>query len=475
MTQKNAIVLSLISHTNIGKTTLTRTLLKSDVGEVRDAPHVTAESEEFVMIQTEDDALILWDTPGFGNVAQLLKRLRGEGGAVSWIMHEVVDRAFNRPLYSSLEAARNVRREADVVLYLVNIQENPGDAGYVAQELELLDALGKPVIMILNQVRREQLRGNLKISQLVEHWRRHYSRHVCLKQVILLDAFTRTWRQELALIDQVASLLDQEKKAVLARLRARFVLVQKTISEECIRHAADTLWFAVHQRIEPAEDPSREQVFQAMLVELQSHLDEYLDLLVKRHGIEAEGQARLKADIRQITGLVGSKLSEKRSGLLAGALASAGTGLMADLVAGGLTFGGGALLGFLGGYLGGFSYARLLNFTGRQGPISWDANALAHLTQLLLTYYLLAAIHGRGRGKLVLEEAAPFLAETVEREWPSFIDEVNDFIEMAKAGEEREPENRFYQSFSSFFKRASDQILETVFELPPGFSGPEIE
>ena len=37
------ITLSLISHTNVGKTTLTRTLLRRDVGEVRDAAPVTAE------------------------------------------------------------------------------------------------------------------------------------------------------------------------------------------------------------------------------------------------------------------------------------------------------------------------------------------------------------------------------------------------------------------------------------------------
>jgi predicted membrane GTPase involved in stress response len=33
--------LSLVSHTNAGKTTLVRTLLAQDVGEVRDAAHVT--------------------------------------------------------------------------------------------------------------------------------------------------------------------------------------------------------------------------------------------------------------------------------------------------------------------------------------------------------------------------------------------------------------------------------------------------
>jgi ribosome biogenesis GTPase A len=35
------VSLSLVSHTNVGKTTLARTLLGRDVGEVRDAPHVT--------------------------------------------------------------------------------------------------------------------------------------------------------------------------------------------------------------------------------------------------------------------------------------------------------------------------------------------------------------------------------------------------------------------------------------------------
>ena len=35
------IALSLVSHTNAGKTTLARTLLGRDIGEVRDEAHVT--------------------------------------------------------------------------------------------------------------------------------------------------------------------------------------------------------------------------------------------------------------------------------------------------------------------------------------------------------------------------------------------------------------------------------------------------
>ena len=39
------INLSLVSHTNVGKTTLARTLLGRDIGEVGDRSHVTIEPE----------------------------------------------------------------------------------------------------------------------------------------------------------------------------------------------------------------------------------------------------------------------------------------------------------------------------------------------------------------------------------------------------------------------------------------------
>ena len=46
--------LSLVSHTNAGKTTLARTLLGRDIGEVRDAPHVTEFADVHTMLETAD-------------------------------------------------------------------------------------------------------------------------------------------------------------------------------------------------------------------------------------------------------------------------------------------------------------------------------------------------------------------------------------------------------------------------------------
>ncbi len=84
--------LSLISHTNAGKTTLARTLLGRDIGEVRDAAHVTDLSTGYVLVQSREDTLMLWDTPGFGDTARLVARLRMAGNPIGWFLSQVWDR-----------------------------------------------------------------------------------------------------------------------------------------------------------------------------------------------------------------------------------------------------------------------------------------------------------------------------------------------------------------------------------------------
>lgn len=97
-----AIALSLISHTNAGKTTLARTLVGRDVGEVRDAQHVTQEATAYPLVDTpEGDALVLWDTPGFGDSARLAKRLAQQGNPVGWFLSQVWDRFCDRVFYLS--------------------------------------------------------------------------------------------------------------------------------------------------------------------------------------------------------------------------------------------------------------------------------------------------------------------------------------------------------------------------------------
>ena len=116
----STIALSLVSHTNVGKTTLARTLLQRDIGEVRDEAHVTLVAERQTLIETpQGDRLELWDTPGFGDSQRLAARLARAANPIGWFLNEVWDRFRDRALWSSQAAARNVLNEADAVLYLV--------------------------------------------------------------------------------------------------------------------------------------------------------------------------------------------------------------------------------------------------------------------------------------------------------------------------------------------------------------------
>ena len=209
--------LSLISHTNAGKTTLARTLLGRDVGEVRDAAHVTDLSTGYVLVQQGDDTLMLWDTPGFGDTARLLSRLKNSGNPIGWFLSQVWDRWRERPLWSSQQAVKNAREEADVILYLVNAAEDPASASYVGLEMEVLGWIGKPVVVLLNQMGppRED------VGQEIARWS-GIGAPGQVRAVLPLDAFARVWVQEGALLDTVTPLLPPEKQAAMTALRARW-------------------------------------------------------------------------------------------------------------------------------------------------------------------------------------------------------------------------------------------------------------
>ena len=211
------VSLSLVSHTNVGKTTLARTLLARDIGEVRDAAHVTEFAEDHPLVSTpECDTLTLWDTPGFGDSVRLVKRLRGEGNLLGWFLAQVWDRFRDRAFYASQQAMKNVRERADVVLYLVNASETPESAGYIEPEMELLDWMGKPVLVLLNQLGppREGAQEDAELAR----WRERLARFPQVKDLMPLDAFARCWVQEFHLLSRVHAALPATKRAAMSRL-----------------------------------------------------------------------------------------------------------------------------------------------------------------------------------------------------------------------------------------------------------------
>jgi hypothetical protein len=428
------IELSLVSHTNAGKTTLARTLLGHDVGEVRDEPHVTAVAEPHVMIEdAEGDVLRLWDTPGFGDSARLAKRLRQQGNPIGWFLTEVWDRWRDRPLWSSQQAIRNVRETADIVLYLVNAAEDPQDAGYVAPEMQILEWIGKPVLVLLNQIGEPRTSAEEAAEQA--RWRTQLGRHGFVRGILTLDAFARCWVQEVALLRAVGSVLPESKRYACSRLERAWQARRMEAFEASLAALAEQLARAACDR-ETLEDDGigstlreagkviglggdgqtgpKARAMKGLAERLDAETRRSTDQLIEIHGLggraAAEVLARLAGDFA-----VDERVSEGKAAMLGGLVSGALSGLAADLASGGLTFGAGLLTGGLLGALGAAGLAKGYNVMrgADETNVRWSDAFLDGLFASALLRYLAVAHYGRGRGEWQRSEYPPFWKDEV--------------------------------------------------------------
>ncbi len=419
---RNAIALSLISHTNAGKTTLARTLLGRDVGEVRDAALVTYESTPYPLIDTpEGDALILWDTPGFGDSARLARRLAHEGDPIGWFLTQVWDRFRDRAFWHSQTAARNVREQADVVLYLVNASEQPVDAGYLQPELDVLAWIGKPVVALLNQTGPS---GPAEEDRADEaRWRAALGSRPCVRAVITLDAFARCWVQEIALLDLVGDALPAGKRPSFGRLAAAWQAHRMSQFTQSLAALAEPIAKAAcHREPLPAadlkatlrdvgrtlgfgsDDPdsAKTRAAQALAARLACDLRVSTDRLIAIHQLRGHAAQELVDGLTTAVS-VDAPVSTGKAAMMGGAVSGALTGVAADLASGGLTFGAGLLTGAVLGVLGGAGLAHGVNVArGKTGAaLRWDDAFLTEQVAAALLLYLAIAHYGRGRGDWV--------------------------------------------------------------------------
>ncbi|MCU0805746.1 MAG: DUF3482 domain-containing protein [Burkholderiales bacterium] len=402
--------LSLISHTNIGKTTLARTLLARDIGEVRDAAHVTDLAEPHTMIESaEGDVLRLWDTPGFGDSARLAKRLAQSGNPIGWFLTEVWDRWRDRPFWSSQQALK--------------------------PEMQILEWFGKPAIVLLNQAGEPRPRAEEQAEE--ERWASHVARYAFVRDVLTLDAFARAWVQEFVLLRAVAKALPEPKRAAFARLSAAWqgkrmsefetsmaALAEQLARAACGREALDETGVKAALREVGAalgigrngEATAKDRAMQRLAERLDADIRGTTDRLIAANGLEgraaAEVLARMAGDYA-----VRERMSEGKAAVVGGLVSGALSGLAADVAAGGLTFGAGMLTGGLLGALGAAGLARGYNLVrgAKETTVCWSDEFLDGLFSSALLRYLAVAHYGRGRGEWAAAEYPPFWREEVAK------------------------------------------------------------
>lgn len=397
----SSITLSLISHTNIGKTTLARTLLRRDVGQVLDQAHVTLQNEHFVLLETSDGSrLNLWDTPGFGNSHKLLGRLQGLTNPIGWMVSQVWDRIADKPFWCSQQAIRNVRDEADVVLYLVNATEDPSMAGYLQPELDLLTWLDKPVIVLVNQTGLIDPQQQRKLESL---WKQHWVQQRVIKDVMSLDAFTRCWVQEGVLWDHVTQALPPNKHHTMEQLGKAWYATHRQIFDTSMTHLAQLLTeTALDGELLPqnptgfSKKPQIKNAIQALDYRLAQRISAMTAHLIELHGLTGDVAHTLKSRIEDVTVPGERKPWEEET--FWGALASgAAAGLASDLASGGLSHGAFTIGGAILGALAERTYAKSQE-TGEPNRISWIPAFLDRQTRDALLRYLAVTHCGRGRG-----------------------------------------------------------------------------
>ncbi len=436
--------MSLISHTNAGKTTLARTLLQRDIGEVRDAPHVTEWAEDHLLLRTDEgDELRLWDTPGFGDTVRLVQRLRRDGSPMGWFLSQVWDRWRDRPFWANQQALRHVREQSDVVLYLVNAAESPQAASYVEPEMQLLAWMDKPVIVLLNQLGVQRTPAEEAVD--VQRWQSHLRDRKQVHQVLPLDAFARCWVQELTLLQAVTNVLPPVQQAAAVRLKQAWMARHTATFDKAVQSLAQTVAQAAATRVAldgphglagsvkqlssrvgrwlggdrpgqanpgpaaagaaatngPADGDSAAEVAQrALVARLDEDVRRGTGELIALHGLSGQAQSEVLQRVAQQIQL-GDRVDESRAAVWGGVVTGAMAGLKADVISGGLTLGGGMLAGGLLGALGAAGLARGINVMRGGGPawVGWNAAAMTPIVQAALLRYLAVAHFGRGRGQ----------------------------------------------------------------------------
>lgn len=428
------IQFALISHTNNGKTTLARTLVGIDVGEVRDAAHVTAFAESHLLLTSaEGDSLQLWDTPGFGDSVRLLRRLALSGNPIGWFLREVYDRYRDRTFWLSQNALRTAKDAADVVLYLVNSSEHPKDAGYLPAEMKILEWLGKPVVVLLNQMGPPRPAPGELAEQAL--WKQHLAQYPIVREVLALDAFARCWVHERVFYEAVGRLLGPASREGYARLFAAWEANNAERFRQAMNITAQQL-MAAAQDSEAVEDEKKsllrsvmnavglrqgaakrqEKAMAALLARLNTQIGAATARLLALHKLDPTESAKINARVRQ-NFAIRAPLDKAQAGLIGAVISGAATGLSADLMAGGLTLGGGALVG---GVIGALTFAGAAwgfnASTDRNHPtVQFADDFLKSLLVASILRYLAVAHFGRGRGNFVESEAPAFWQAEVER------------------------------------------------------------
>lgn len=340
--------LAVVGHTNVGKTSLLRTLTRDvGFGEVSHRASTTRHVEG-ARLSVDGQALLeLYDTPGLEDAIALLdylERLERPGERLDGParVERFLQGSEARQRYEQEAKVLRQLLASDAGLYVIDARE-PVLAKY-RDELEVLAGCGKPLLPVLNFVASSQHRE--------PQWREALAR-LGLHALVRFDSVAPPEDGERRLYESLALLLegarpalqrlidDQQAQRLARRHSGKRLIAELLLDCAACRRSVEAQPAAETLAIEALRDDvrQREQRCVQALLKLYAFRREDanagdLPLLDGRWGDDLFNPETLK--------LLGVRLG---SGVAAGAAAGAGV----DLLMGGLTLGAAALAGAIAG------------------------------------------------------------------------------------------------------------------------------
>ncbi|UTW06164.1 GTPase/DUF3482 domain-containing protein [Pseudomonas benzenivorans] len=347
--------LAVVGHTNVGKTSLLRTLTR-DVGFGEVSPRAsTTRHVEGARLSVDGEALLeLYDTPGLEDAIALLDYLErqerpGERLDGPARLSRFLDGSEARQRFEQEAKVLRQLLASDAGLYVIDARE-PVLAKY-RDELAVLSLSGRPLLPVLNFVAGRQHREddwNTALSRLGLHAR------------VAFDSVAPPLDGERRLYQSLALLLDKAQ-APLQRLIDDHEAQRQKRRQAGARLIAELLLDCAACRRSVAAQPSIEQeAIQQLRAAIRQREQRCVEALLRLHAFGPEDAQA--GDLPLLDGRWGDDLFNpetlKQLGVKVGGgmAAGAATGAGIDLLVGGITLGAAALIGALAG--GGLQTAR---------------------------------------------------------------------------------------------------------------------
>ncbi|NJK69707.1 MAG: hypothetical protein HC786_07270 [Richelia sp. CSU_2_1] len=219
-TQK--INIAIAGHTNVGKTTLIRTLMKASVGEVRDSPNVSQREQAYYFNGIQANFI---DTPGFQNASamEMYLDMLDENPNCKMPQKHKDDITYDEKAMKALE-------KSNLVLYVASLSSVPDDS--FKGELSIIKRKCSKIVAIINQYEKE-LRASsaTEVENRVEQWNTFF-RGQSVNSIIVFDAHWDNPAKISQIYDEIVKILDPEQRSQFLEGLKRYKERQLEITRE---------------------------------------------------------------------------------------------------------------------------------------------------------------------------------------------------------------------------------------------------